>query len=286
MFDWPPEFDPAWYRAQHPALACADDAAVEADWRTRGAGEGRPGSPMALREHLLAAIGDERTILEIGPFYSPMKSGPLVHYIDVLDADALRARAARSNKNAAGVPEVIHHVGPLETVADRYDVVLGSHSIEHQPDLVAHLRAAEAVLNPGGAYVLIVPDKRYCFDHHIPESTIAGVLQAWEEKRARHTLASVIEHRALTVHNNALRHWAGENGNRLRDRNARVAAAIAEYEAAEGGYIDVHAWYFTPDNFREIVATLNALGLAGLRPVRVYGAVRDRNEFCAILQRV
>ena len=53
-----------------------------------GIGRGR-----GLRENLLAFI-DDCSILEIGPFHSPLKRGPNVEYLDVLDAEQLRQRAA------------------------------------------------------------------------------------------------------------------------------------------------------------------------------------------------
>ena len=281
----PPTIDPDTYRASDPALAELDDEAAIAHYHSHGRDQGVVASPLALRENLLRFIDDDISLLEIGPFCHPLKRGPKVEYLDVLDADQLRVRAGQTKRDAAGVPDVIHHVGDLDIVDRSYDAVLSSHAIEHQPDLVRHLQQVERILNPGGAYFLIIPDKRYCFDHFIAESTIADVLQAHQEKRRAHVLKSVIEHRALTVHNDHRRHWAGDHGNPERNRAARVKAAIAEYEAAAGGYIDVHAWYFTPPAFRSIVATLRELGLIGLEIAGIYDPARDRNEFCAILRK-
>jgi len=242
-------------------------------------------SPLALRENLLLFIEDDISLLEIGPFCRPLKRGPKVDYLDVLDADQLRARAGQTGDDAAGVPDLIHHVGDLDVVDRTYDAILSSHAIEHQPDLVHHLQQIERILNPGGGYFLVIPDKRYCFDHFIAESTIADVLQAHHERRRVHTLKSVIEHRALTVHNDHRRHWQGEHGNPERNRTARVKVALDEYEAADGAYIDVHAWYFTPPAFRSILTSLRELGLIGLEIAGIYHPARDRNEFCAILKK-
>jgi len=281
----PPTIDPDTYRASDPALAKLDDAPAIAHYCAHGRDRGVVASPLALRENLLLFIEDDISLLEIGPFCRPLKRGPRVEYLDVLDADQLRARAAKAGANAAGVPDVIHHVGDLDIVDRSYDAVLSSHAIEHQPDLVRHLQQVERVLNPGGGYFLIIPDKRYCFDHFMAESTIADVLQAHREQRRTHTLKSVVEHRALTVHNDHRRHWAGDHGNPERDRAARIKAALDEYESAAGRYIDVHAWYFVPPSFRSIVTSLRELGLIGLEVAGIYHTARDRNEFCAILKR-
>jgi SAM-dependent methyltransferase len=279
----PPTIDPATYRATDPALADLDDEAVIAHYRAVGRDRGVVASQLALRENLLAFIEPDATVLEIGPFWNPLMRGPNVEYLDILDAPKLRERAIACGGNPAGVPELIHHVGGLDAVDRSYEVVLASHSIEHQPDLVRHLQHVERILQPKGAYFLIIPDKRFCFDHFVAESTIADVLEAYRANRKVHALKSVIEHRALTTHNVPLRHWQGDHGNPERQRAARVRAAIAEYDDANGSYIDVHAWYFTPPSFRSIINTLRELGMISFDVAGLYHPAYGRNEFCSIL---
>ena len=50
---------------------------------------------------------------------------------------------------------------------------------------------------------------------------------------------------------------------------ARTRAAVAEHAAAAGGYVDVHAWQFTPGSFRALMAALHA---GGYSPLRTDGA--------------
>jgi SAM-dependent methyltransferase len=280
----PPSFDVAWYLAANPDLALAADAAAD-HYARIGRAEGRVASPLALRENLIGLIDDGRSVLEIGPFCDPLLSGPHVAYLDVLDAEQLRARAVKIGKDPARCPAWIDYVGGLEQVNRRFDAVISSHAIEHNPDLVHHLAQVERILAPDGLFCLIIPDKRYCFDHHIAESTIAQILQAHREQRHTHNLASVIEHIALTTHNNPPRHWAGDHGPAVPpDRVDRVRNAIVAFDANSASYIDVHAWYFTPDSFRLIVETLGALGFTGFEVAGVYDSARDRNEFCAVLR--
>ena len=280
----PPRFDADHYLAANPDLAMAPGAAADHYARV-GRAEGRVASPLALRENLIALVDDGRSVLEIGPFCDPLLRGPTIAYLDILDAEQLRARAVEIGKDPAGCPTWIDYVGGLEQVRRRFDAVISSHAIEHQPDLVHHLEQAERILESDGLFCLIVPDKRYCFDHFIAESTIADVLQAHREQRRTHSLASVIEHVALTTHNDSGRHWQGDHGPAIApDRAVRLRNAIADHDAGAGAYIDVHAWYFTPDSFRDIVETLGALGLTGFEVAGVYDTARDRNEFCAVLR--
>jgi hypothetical protein len=121
----------------------------------------------------------------------------------------------------------------------------------------------------------------------IAASTIADVLQAHEERRTRHTLRSVIEHRVLTTHNDASLHWQGAPmAIDQADQDRRLEDAMKEYNDAGEAYIDVHAWQFTPDSFRSITSSLLSLGLTDLRPLRVLHTPRNRPEFCAILEKV
>lgn len=287
--DGPPsEFDPIVYRKANPDIASLDDARAAAHYRRTGRAEGRIASLAATREGFLACVVERQAgaVLEIGPFCRPLVRGPHVRYLDMLDSDALRARAVQIGLDPSDCPETIHYIGDLKAIEERFSAVLSSHAIEHQPDLVGHLIAVARLLDKGGRYLLIVPDKRYCFDALIPESTIAQVLQAHHEGRSVHSLQSVIEHRALTVHNDGVLHWQRDHGPiPPQERAKRIRAALDEYEAAQGGYIDVHAWYWTPKSFRTIVNDLFALDLIPLRATRVYDTPRDRFEFCAVLEK-
>ena len=280
----PPRFDAGHYLAANPDLGLTPAEAAD-HYARIGRAEGRVASPLALRENLIALIDDGRSVLEIGPFCDPLLRGPSISYLDILDAEQLRARAVEIGKDPAGCPAWIDYVGGLEQVSRRFDAVISSHAIEHNPDLIHHLEQVERVLEPYGLFCLIIPDKRYCFDHHLAESTIADVLQAHREQRRRHSLSSVIEHVALTTHNDPSRHWAGDHGPATpADLADRVRRGLADHDASGGAYIDVHAWYFTPDSFELIIEALGALGLTGFELAGLYDTVRGRNEFCAVLR--
>ena len=281
--DW---FDAAFYARSNPALP-ASDAALRDHFDRVGAPAGIPGNPAAMREMFLNLVPDDRPVLEIGPFYSPALHGPHVRYADVLDTQQLRDRAALIGQDPETCP-VIDYPLPdwdLDAIGERFAAVFSSHCIEHQADLVQHLQAVERRLHPGGCYFVIVPDKRYCFDHFLPETTVADVIRAQARGEMRHDVGSVIEHLALFAHNDAPRHWAGDHGDadpveRIED----IRNAMRQYQASDGRYIDVHAWKFTPASFRTVTWALHALGLTRLQPWGVLDTVRNRNEFCAVFR--
>ena len=86
--------------------------------------------------------------------------------------------------------DLIRILNQLVKRRDKFDYVISSYCIEHQPDLIKHLQDFEHVLQPGGFYFVLAPDKRYCHDHFMQESTIAEVNGAQQERRTVHHLAS------------------------------------------------------------------------------------------------
>ncbi len=241
----------------------------------------------ATREGFLPLVAAHARVLEIGPFANPAIAH--ARYLDVLDADGLRARAVAHGQDPAGVPEIdyVSPTGDLAIVPDRFDAVFTSHVIEHQPDLIRHLEGVADLLEPGGRYYLMVPDMRYCFDALLAPTRIAQVLTAHYEERRVHTLESVLEHIAFTSHNDATRHWRGDSwdAGRLAQTRERAEGALAVYRASEGGYIDVHAWKFTPQGFEGLLRRLGRLGYIRLVPEIVHETPWPRLEFAAILRK-
>ncbi|WP_199699231.1 class I SAM-dependent methyltransferase [Oleomonas cavernae] len=285
--DLPLEFDAACYRSTYPDLSVMSDELLLSHYRQWGRAEGRRTNSLRCRGDFTALIRPHLSALEIGPFNAPILSGPQVRYFDVLTKPELVARAGEHGLDPSTIPD-IHHVSPtgdLDSIGETFDVVVSSHNIEHSPDFIHHLACVERRLKPGGRYFVIVPDKRYCFDYYIAESTIADVLDAHASARRVHTLRAVIEHVALTTHNGCVRHWAGDHGPAPALATERVAHALELYRNSAGRYLDVHAWYFTPASMRAIMAMLVALGHCRLRPLRLYDTLRDHNEFWMVLEK-
>ena len=244
---------------------------------------GAAADALRAEDFFTARVPHHGLVLEIGPFVSPTLRGSNVRYFDVLDREGLDARAAKKGMQG-GAPE-IHYVsetGDLSAVLDSFAALFGAHVLEHQPDLIGHLKQAERLLEPGGCYFLVIPDKRYCFDHFLPESTVAEVIDAHLRPSPVHTPRSVLSHHALTTHNSPARHWRGDHGDQ-GDRVGRLRTAMAALARKPGRRLDVHAWQFTPQSFRALMEDLRTLELTGLRAAEVHATPRGRGEFCAVL---
>lgn len=244
-------------------------------------------SPPIERAKFVASVPLDEPVLEIGPFDRPWLSGPMVRYFDVLSQDQLKARArAEPHRNPDKCP-FIHFVsstGDLSIVDGEFSAVFSSHCIEHQPDLIRHLRDVARLLRPGGRYYLIVPDKRFCFDHFLPESTIDEVSAA--KGRTHHTEKAISEHALGVTHNINILHWLGLHGRAAADDPAAKARHEDSMERARAGeYVDVHAWQFTPSSFRQMIQLLFDRGEIGLEPAAVYDTGFGKIEFMAVLKR-
>lgn len=283
----PDVFDASEYLACWPDLAGKTPEELQAHYEAFGIDEGRRANVVATREDFAALIPSDCDALEIGPFCRPLICGPRARFFDVLTTAELRARGFQHGIDPASAPNIdfVSPVGDLSIINQSFDNVISSHCIEHQPDLVAHLQHVARILQPGGRYFVLVPDKRFCFDALIPESSVAEVLDAHVERRTVHRLQSVIEHRALTTHNDSKAHWRGEHGELLTAQVARTASAIQEFTAAAGGYVDVHAWQFTPASMTNLIRVLHELGHVPFGLERMYPTRKDDLEFWMVLRK-
>lgn len=289
----PPDFDPDVYRSLYPDVASFGDVRLATHYRVHGRREGRRAHTLATRGDF-AALAANVKALEIGPFANPMLAGGSVRYADINSTGDLRRLAEQLDLDPNGVPNIDWVVTPndLGSIDERFDAVLSSHAIEHQPNLVGHLRQVSRLLNDGGRYFVLVPDYRYCFDHFKTPSTIADVLDAHVRNAVLHDPRSLILSRLRLTHNDAVRHWSGDHGifehNPLfpdQDRITRLRLALDAATQDPDALRNEHAWFFTPDSFTSILDDLLGVGLIDLRVERLYPTLFNALEFWAVLRK-
>jgi SAM-dependent methyltransferase len=284
----PPEFDAMHYRTENPDLENLNRTELEHHFHRIGEREGRRANELATRESFANLISPNVKTLEIGPYFSPMLRGPNVRYFDVLNREGMLSRAAAEGADGASAPEIdfVSPTGDLNIIRDgSFDAVFSSHALEHQPDIITHLRGVHRILRSGGRYFAIVPDKRYCFDHFMPESTISEMIEAFVERRQVHTLRSVLNLSVMTTHNDSIRHWNGDHGTMLEAFDERIREGMREYEVSSGSYIDVHAWQFTPTSARTNLQALREGGFTTMTLERLYATRHNTFEFWMVLRK-
>jgi SAM-dependent methyltransferase len=200
--------------------------------------------------------------LEFGPLNRPKirtEHGAEVYYIDHATLEELKSKYP-GDASMQGVELMpIHFVAdgrPLRLLtkeAGEFDLVVASHVIEHVPDLIGWLKDAVSVLKVGGVLALVVPDKRFTFDILRPLATHREIVAAHTEARSRPGLRCIMDHFANVTDVSHVETWHLWDDYTIADRIPYVHGPefldIAAKHYAEGRYIDVHCWVFTPWSF-------------------------------------
>lgn len=226
---------------------------------------------------ILGALDRSMRIVEIGPSYNPIipkTQGWNTTVVDYAPQAELRAIYAQHGAPVDRI-EPVDVVWPGGLLADAFppaalgtfDAVVASHVIEHSPDIVRFLQSCRLLLREGGRVLLAVPDRRECFDFFKASSTSADALEAFEQRRSRHTKRTLFLHIAFAARTQDGIAWGRVPPNRLslvHDLHQARDAFNAVSEDQDAPYVDVHAWFFTPASFELLVTDLNALGLIDL----------------------
>ncbi len=195
---------------------------------------------------------------EIGPLNRPLigKDEFEIYYVDHCSADELKVKyAGAPDVNPSDIVDV-DFIWANEPAKDLLrdicplDYVVASHVIEHVPDLIGWLHEMHDTLREGGAMVLAVPDKRFTFDAYRRTSAMEEIRLAHAEARRRPGLRCIMDHFANVVRADAGALW--DDYNKIEDFpfvHDTSFLSLAGTHYAEGRYVDVHCWVFTPWSF-------------------------------------
>lgn len=223
---------------------------------------------MTRDQFVSQAVAPGQFGLEIGPGYAPTfskKEGWNVETLDHASTEEIIEKY-RSMTDVSRVEHIdyISDGRPIDEIISRrheYDFVFASHVIEHITDPIAFILACQKLLKPDGNLVLIVPDKRRCFDALQSLTTSGEWLQAHQRKMVRHDAGRVFDFIANTAGMAGSGIWEGHwNGTIALSHSLDQARAAFEEAQADDHYMDIHAWQFTPSSFRLIWRDLVELG--------------------------
>jgi 2-polyprenyl-3-methyl-5-hydroxy-6-metoxy-1,4-benzoquinol methylase len=234
---------------------------------------------------LLAGANKDWKILEIGPMHRPAaakKSGWKTTVIDHASKEGLIEKYKDDKSVGLSQIEDVDFVWQGQNLAKlipqemhgRFDLLIASHVIEHLPDPIGVLLAAETLLRPDSGIVsLAVPDKRLCFDFFRPLSTTGKFLAAYDESRVRHSKADIFDSVAYLAMLGPDTSW----GWRATQDVKPVYSLEDAYErfrkagvTIEQDYEDCHGWTFTPASFELLILELSALGILDWRVQSVF----------------
>lgn len=234
---------------------------------------------MNRNDKILCCINKNGLGVEIGPSHNPVtpkKEGYRVHVIDHLNREQLLEKYRDHNLHLENIEDV-DFVWNGETYAELtgkrkfYNWIIASHLIEHIPDLIGFLNNCDEILKDDGVVSLVIPDKRFCFDHYRPISGLAGIIDSHLEKHTLHTPGTVAEFFLNGVSRGGSIAWGGFTAGEYTFNNTLEQAREGiNRVTAQKEYIDVHAWCFSPHSFRLIMHDLYSLGFIQLREVAFF----------------
>lgn len=231
---------------------------------------------MNRNELILAGCNKTDPIVEIGPSHSPIaakRDGWAAFVVDHASQEVLRAKYAHFPGVDIGRIEEVDRIwqgGPLDALFQppllgQVQRIVSSHSIEHLPDPIGFLISASRLTHPKtGTVCLAVPDKRQCFDVFRPWTSTGDWLDAWREKRGRHSGASVFDHLAYLAQVDGQPCWPEPTVERPHFLHTLAEAFDLYSRYQDGGrseYLDVHGWVFTPASFELLILELWLLGV-------------------------
>ena len=229
-----------------------------------------------------------KQILEIGALHRPTlgRDAQNVSYADFADTETLRelymSNPAYDVSSFVDVNYVVDSVDYSNALGSRrFDLILASHVAEHVPDLIRWLTQLEAILNPGGAISLLLPDKRYTFDLIRPTTHTMEMLQAYEHKRDRPDIWCVyLELSRHTPLNGLNLHRPPKEVTRLtRTHSEEQARSEAWATMRSGRYRDTHCSILTPASFLQNLWDLALLGLFRYEITNFYDTYADEIDF-------
>lgn len=234
---------------------------------------------MTREEKVLIKIDKSKIGIEIGPSHAPLapkKNGFNVHIIDHMNREELIKKYTGHNVNLENIEEVDfvwsgQSYAQLTGKSNYYNWAIGSHLIEHTPDLITFLKECEEILKEDGVLSLVVPDIRFHFDYFRPITGISKVIDAYLQKNVIHTAGTAAEyHLNCSVRGGKI---AWDQANRQEfsllyssaDSYDQMQKVIKQKE-----YLDLHSWSFTPTSFRLMIQDLNDLGFISLKEMTFF----------------
>jgi hypothetical protein len=245
-------------------------------------------------EKILAGLSRDMRYLEIGPSFSPVvprRDGWKAWTVDHLSREGLLAKYHGDSRVDVTRIEDVDFVwagGPLDCAVPgalhgSFDACIASHAVEHIPDFVGFFVSLAKVPASGGIVSLAVPDKRFCFDWFRPHSTTGQIIEAHRRPTAHHRPEAIFDHFAYACTNDGHMSWGQGQVGALGFTNSLLEAQNLFLRPPSDGYLDCHAWQFTPSSFELIALELAAMNLIDFEIVRTFPTVGC--EFLVHLQR-
>lgn len=214
-------------------------------------------------------------LIEVGPSYNPIlrkADGWRTTVVDHATKAELLAKYYHEPSVDTSMIEEVDIIWRDGALADAFapsdygmfSAILASHVLEHVPDPVEFFRSAQKILREKQSSLrLALPDKRYCFDFFRPLATTGRLLEAHLNQATHHRFADHFDHVAYMAFADGRPGWGAQPFDKLElCYEMEFGKQNAERTLKpDSGYIDCHAWQFTPSSFELLVIELGELDM-------------------------
>lgn len=239
-------------------------------------------------------------ILEMGPLNRPIvdkKQFPNCRYCDIRSTEDVKALySGNAYLEATGISVDTDTIVEIDDVInenytktyegkEKFDAVIASHVLEHMDDLIFALQDIAGILKPGGLFIIVYPDKRYCFDHFRQSASIRDAYTVFRHG-AKHNVPMVLDFYLNAIHeNDPLVFWRGDDLANLLSVNNEESSLTLYEEAINGKRMDdVHYWPFTDWDFLLFLRDCARLKLLPFRCVDFVPTQENDQQFFIALQ--
>lgn len=147
----------------------------------------RKQSPNRLRKKISDKIAIEYLAgngIEIGALHNkmPVSRKAKVSYVDRISYEDLIKHYPELKGKKITKPDIVSDAQTLGAIADNsQDFIIASHILEHCEDPIEALKNFSRVMKQDANAYIIVPDKRHCFDHKRPLTSVEHLVKDHEE---------------------------------------------------------------------------------------------------------
>jgi SAM-dependent methyltransferase len=212
----------------------------------------------------------------------------LVKFADYSTTQELKARAALHRHHSAdfvvNVDYVLRDVG-WTAVPEDFDWICASHVIEHVPNMVGWLRTLAAKLNNNGVLFLVIPDRRYTFDIHRPETSLGKILVDYYFDRRTARVEDIFDAMYYSDAVDPVSAWSKTIRSGERNTPVNIHTVLQRTLASIHTYIDVHCNVFTVLSWQEILNAIIALQLIPFVIAEIGDVEHNNIDFHCVLRK-
>jgi SAM-dependent methyltransferase len=242
----------------------------------------------------LKTIDQNLRILEIGPLHNPLvpkvSNQKNIYYADIRSTEEIKALYKSWGFEHIDAIVSIDYViknsysRDLKDV-EPFDYVILSHVLEHMPQLIEFFNDIANILTPDGKLYIVVPDKRYGFDHYRYPTSFAECYDIYKRGVSNNPMRALDYFSCTTINEPAF--WWKNPADYMQNIGWGGEEHLSYYEEALNNtkYHDAHFNVFTPESFLFLVYNLLRYNLFCFEIIDFFEADENLYDVCVILKK-